>query len=40
MTIQGNDERMIAYLLGELTEAETILIEEEYHGGRGSARCN
>ncbi len=30
MTIQGNDERMIAYLLGELTEAETILIEEQY----------
>jgi hypothetical protein len=30
MTIKGNDERMIAYLLGELTEAESILIEEEY----------
>lgn len=30
MTIQGNDERMIAYLLGELTEAEIIFIEEQY----------
>jgi len=30
MTTRGNDERMIAYLLGELTEAESILIEEEY----------
>ena len=30
MTNRGNDERMIAYLLGELTEGESILIEEEY----------
>ena len=30
MTIKGSDERMIAYLLGELTDAEAIFIEEEY----------